>query len=209
MSYRYSGIHLVTQLMWKNTRKCSLRLHNVYMTGKLTRCVTCKVYWNTHVPHFRAQQKMMQSNFLQNIYSEQVLTPYSQGAQEISFKLHLFETPWRLMGKRTNSNVHNTVTNWPFAVQIIDVCLILKKKNPYCTATDSLLWCHCSGHEVCIARRWWHSSSPLRVPYQQKIILLIICFYAIMHRTTIVQNKIISIICSCFFFVRLIFIGLV
>ena len=31
-------------------------------------------------------------------------------------------------------------------------------------------------------------------------ILFIIRFYAIMHRTTIVQNKIISIICSFFFF---------
>ena len=45
--------------------------------------------------------------------------------------------------------------------------------------------------------------------YRQKMIFFIICFYAIMHRTTIVQNKIISIICSCLFFVRLIFKGLV
>ena len=37
----------------------------------------------------------------------------------------------------------------------------------------------------------------------------IVRFCAIMHRTTIVQNKILSIICSCFFFVRRIFIGLV
>ena len=36
----------------------------------------------------------------------------------------------------------------------------------------------------------------------------IICFYAIMHRT-IVQNKIILIICSALFFLQLIFIGLV
>ena len=35
--------------------------------------------------------------------------------------------------------------------------------------------------------------------YQWKIIFFIIHFYAIMHRT-IVQNKIISIICSCPFF---------
>ena len=34
-------------------------------------------------------------------------------------------------------------------------------------------------------------------------------FYAIMHRTTIVQKKIICSICSCPFFVWLIFIGLV
>ena len=42
-----------------------------------------------------------------------------------------------------------------------------------------------------------------------KKIFISISFYAIMHRTIIVQNKIISIICSCLFFVRLIFIGLV
>ena len=38
----------------------------------------------------------------------------------------------------------------------------------------------------------------LRLPYQW--IFFIIRFYAIMHRTTIVQNKIISSICSCLFF---------
>ena len=31
-------------------------------------------------------------------------------------------------------------------------------------------------------------------------IFFIICFYAIVYRTTIVQNKIITIICSCLFF---------
>ena len=40
----------------------------------------------------------------------------------------------------------------------------------------------------------------LRGPYRWKIILFIICFHAIMHRTTIVQNKMINIICSCFSF---------
>ena len=40
----------------------------------------------------------------------------------------------------------------------------------------------------------------LRVPYRQKIILFIICFYASMHRPTILQNKILRIICSCLFF---------
>ena len=34
----------------------------------------------------------------------------------------------------------------------------------------------------------------LRVPYGQKIIIFIIRFYGIMHRTTIVQNKILRII---------------
>ena len=45
---------------------------------------------------------------------------------------------------------------------------------------------------------------PLRVPYQQNF-FFIICFYVIMHRTTIVQNKIISIICSFFFYLANIF----
>ena len=47
----------------------------------------------------------------------------------------------------------------------------------------------------------------LREPYWQNF-LFVISFYEIMHRT-IVQNKIITIICSCLFFVWLIFIGLV
>ena len=41
---------------------------------------------------------------------------------------------------------------------------------------------------------------PFRGPNRKKIIFFIICFYAIMHRTTIVQDKIISSICSCVFF---------
>ena len=44
---------------------------------------------------------------------------------------------------------------------------------------------------------------------QGENILFIISFYEIVHRRTIVHNKIISIICSCLFFIRLIFIGLV
>ena len=62
------------------------------------------------------------SNFLQNIYSELVLTPYSQGAHEISFKLHSFEMSWRLMGQWTNSNNRLTVTDGPFTVQICQGC---------------------------------------------------------------------------------------
>ena len=59
MSYRYSGIHVVMQLMRKNTREFSGRF------DMLTRCVTCKVYLNLHVPLLRAK-----SNFLQNIDNE-------------------------------------------------------------------------------------------------------------------------------------------
>ena len=40
----------------------------------------------------------------------------------------------------------------------------------------------------------------LRGPYWWKIIFFVTCFYAFMHGRTIVQNKIISIICSCLFF---------
>ena len=39
----------------------------------------------------------------------------------------------------------------------------------------------------------------LRGQFRRKIIFFIKHFYAIMHRTTIVQNKILSIIWSCFF----------
>ena len=77
----------------------------------------------------------MQSNFLQNIYREYVLTPYSQCAQEISFKLHSFEMPWRFLGKWTNSNNHSAVTDRSFAIQICQGCTVdPKKKNLYWAA---------------------------------------------------------------------------
>ena len=59
------------------------------------------------------------------------LTPYSQGTQEISFKLHLFETAWRLMRQVTNSNVCRTVTDGLKKVYVTDP----KKKNPYWTGS--------------------------------------------------------------------------
>ena len=72
------------------------------------------------------------SNFLQNIYSEYVLTPYSQGAEEIPFKLHLFETLPRLMGQWTNSNIRRTVTDGPFRRANMSKCTFKpKKKNSY------------------------------------------------------------------------------
>ena len=59
---------------------------------------------------------------------------YSQGTQEISFKLHSFEMPQRLMGQFTHSNNCGTVTDGPFAVQICRGCTVdPKKKNPYWT----------------------------------------------------------------------------
>ena len=74
------------------------------------------------------------SNFLGNIYSEYILTPYSQGAQEINFKLHSFETPQKLMGQWKNLNNRCcTVTDGPLAVQICRGCTVdHKKKNPHC-----------------------------------------------------------------------------
>ena len=72
------------------------------------------------------------SNFLQNIYNEQVLAPYSQGAQEIPFKLHSFEMLPILMGQWTNSNIRRTVTDGPFLRENMSKCTFNpKKKNPY------------------------------------------------------------------------------
>ena len=43
------------------------------------------------------------------------------------------------------------------------------------------------------------AGGPLKGMVPDKNNFFIMCFYAIMHRTTIVQNKILSILCSCFF----------
>ena len=52
--------------------------------------------------------------------------------RKFKFKLHSFEMPWRLLGKRTNSNIHRTVTDGPFAMQICPRCTFNPgKKNPY------------------------------------------------------------------------------
>ena len=60
------------------------------------------------------------------------LTPYSQGTQEISFKLHLFETLWRLMGQWTNSNIRLSLTDGPKGRANMSKCTFnQKKKNPY------------------------------------------------------------------------------
>ena len=61
-----------------------------------------------------------------------MLSPYSQGAQEINFKLYLFETLQSLIGQWTNSNNHRTVTDGLSAVQICRGCMVdYEKKNPY------------------------------------------------------------------------------
>ena len=68
---------------------------------------------------------MIQSQISYDIFIVNRGDPYSQGAQEISFKLHSFETPQRLMGQWTNSNIHCTVTDGPICQSIR---LILKIK---------------------------------------------------------------------------------
>ena len=69
---------------------------------------------------------------LRNIYSEWVLTLYSQGTQEIPFELHLFETPLRLMGQWTNSKICSTVTDRPFLRANMSKCTFNPKKEiPY------------------------------------------------------------------------------
>ena len=85
-------------------------LHNVYMTSKLTRCVTLR--------------------FIETQMAQ--LTPYSKGTQEISFKLHSFETPWRLMGQWTNWSIRRTVNDGPFRHANMSRCRFEpKKKTPY------------------------------------------------------------------------------
>ena len=71
----------------------------------------------------------MMQNFLQNIYIEYVLTHYSQGAQEIPFKLHSFKTPQRLMGHGTNSKIRRTVTDGPFLHANMSKCTSDNKKK--------------------------------------------------------------------------------
>ena len=57
------------------------------------------------------------------------LIAYSQGTQEILFKLHSFEMPWRLMGQWANSNICRKETDGPKGVQICQsVRLITKRK---------------------------------------------------------------------------------
>ena len=60
------------------------------------------------------------------------LTPCSQGTQEISFKLYSFETPWKLMGQWTNSNICRIVTDVPKgSANMSKFMFDRKKKNPY------------------------------------------------------------------------------
>ena len=56
-----------------------------------------------------------------------------------------------------------------------------------------------SGNEFHCQQLYFFLLFPFKGTQLVEINFFIICFYAIMHRTTIVQNKIISIICSCFF----------
>ena len=93
----------------------------------------CMVYWNVNVPNLRAQQKMMQSQISHEIFTvNSIVTPYSQGTQEIPFKLHSFETMQRLMEQWTNSNIRHTVTDGQNLCANMSKCTLNPiKKNPY------------------------------------------------------------------------------
>ena len=114
--------------------------------------IHCKVYWNANVESLRAQQKMMQSNFLQNIYSEQVLTHIHREHKK-SFKLNSFEMPWRFIRKWTHSNIRRAVSHSSCKYDK-DVHLILKRKihtgQQWMTLPDIAATAHCD-HS-------WHSS---------------------------------------------------
>ena len=94
-------------------------------------------------------------------------------------------------------------------IQKINISLTKKRRT---NNTYNFILCNSSMHN-CIkmyAKKYFPSSTvPLRVPYRLNFFIFYYTFFAIMHRTTIVQNKIISSICSCLFYVRLIIIGLV
>ena len=67
---------------------------------------------------------------------------YSQGAQEISLKLHLFEMTWGFIRKWTNPNIRHAVTDGPFCAQIYQGCTFdTKKENPYRHLNCLLLKC--------------------------------------------------------------------
>ena len=98
----------------------------------LTWCVTCKVYWNSHVPHLRAQHKMMQSQISYQIFIVNRYYPFIHRVHKlfplnlICLKLRWYCWDW------TNLNNCNTVTDGPFAMQICWRCMVNhKKKNPY------------------------------------------------------------------------------
>ena len=51
----------VLQVQWHSRGDATDEEEYLWASGKLTQCVTCKVYWNVLVPCLRAQQKTMQS----------------------------------------------------------------------------------------------------------------------------------------------------
>ena len=93
----------------------------------------------------------VKSNFLRNIYSEKVLSPYSQGVQEIPFKLHSFQMPPRLMGQWTNSTIRLTVTDEPLRhANMSKFTFDPKKKNPYWVGIFLRRKANQSLHGICL-----------------------------------------------------------
>ena len=85
-------------------------------------------------------------------------TPYSQGAQEIPFKLHSFKMSPRLMGQWTK-NIRRTVTDKPFWRANMSKCTFDKKKNPYWF----LCWWQVNNSSMDLANfyTYWRSWQPI------------------------------------------------
>ena len=129
----YIGVHVVTSLMPRNVLEyCSVTWCDTWCYFVIVLVMT-SLYgllkrWCSKPQG--STENDAKSNFFRNIYSEWVLTPYSQGAQEIPFKLHSCEP--RLMGQWTNSNIRRTVTDGPFLRANMSKCTFNpKKKNSY------------------------------------------------------------------------------
>ena len=99
-------------------------------------------------------RKWCKSNFLQNIHSEYVLTPYSQCAQEISFKLHSFET-LEIPGKVAEFKSLPSSDWWPFSAEICQGCTFDPKK-------EILYWVQGKDYWNIITHNAKHVTSPCK-----------------------------------------------
>ena len=142
MSYMYIVVHVVTS--W-----CIGMFWNILVLRDATHDATllfwlwrhCMVYWNANVPNLRAQHKMVKSQIFYEIY---IVNRYYLLIHKVHEKFHLnlnsFETPPRLMGQWTNSNICRTVTDGPFLHANMSNCTFIpKKKNPY-WGTKRVTW---------------------------------------------------------------------